>query len=71
MSEKLVNELPSPEDFFLNVPLYDIYPFDDNGTERLYDLENFGGTIDAYCSECLTQTFLRGHRGTQRLIFIT
>jgi hypothetical protein len=56
MSETLVNQLPSPEDFFLNVPLYNLYPFDDEGTMRLYDLENFEGTIDAYCSECLNQS---------------
>lgn len=46
------SQLPSPTDFLVKVPLYDIFNVDESSWEIIVDIEYFEGTIDTYCVEC-------------------
>jgi hypothetical protein len=52
-------ELPSPQDFCVSVPLYETFKF--NKTRKpFYELEYFKKSIDLYCPECGTHSvFIR------------
>ncbi len=43
---------PTPEEFFINVPLYEVVTFDDDNLKKGQDLINFNKSLDAYCPEC-------------------
>lgn len=58
------NSLPSPVDFFLKTPLYEIFHADavdefQSQDLKIQDLKNFQGTIDAFCMECQKYSIFR------------
>lgn len=57
--ESKLNELPSPEDFCLAVPLYDSYSFDHEASGGFFSIEHFKGTLDFYCPECGAHSVFR------------
>ena len=51
--------LPSPEDFYLNIPIYNQYEFEISNLKELMNVLFFTGNIDCYCEKCeKTSTFL-------------
>ena len=46
------NKYPTPEEFIVEVPLYEVIKFDDDNLEKGQALVNFNKTIDIYCPEC-------------------
>lgn len=57
--EPELDELPSPEDFCLAVPLYESYRFDDEKTGGFFSIEHFKGTLDFFCPECGSHSVFR------------
>lgn len=51
-SESDKEDMPSPEEFCLTVPLYKGFSFDNERTNPFFRLEHFKGTLDCYCQEC-------------------
>jgi hypothetical protein len=52
---------PTPEDFYITYPLYEEYNFLEGQDEDGWKIENFEGTIDAYCPDCgIHSIFSRG-----------
>lgn len=47
-----VNNYPTPEEFFIEIPLYENIVFDDDNLDKGEALFNFDTTLDAYCPEC-------------------
>ncbi|MBD1839023.1 short-chain dehydrogenase [Coleofasciculus sp. FACHB-501] len=47
----LNNEFPSPIEFFLEIPLYGSFEVEPN-SELIKEIENFKGSIDAFCLNC-------------------
>lgn len=47
-----VDELPTPQDFCLTVPLYEIFRFDNEKSNPFFAIEHFKGPLDVYCTEC-------------------
>jgi hypothetical protein len=45
-------KMPTPEDFFLNSPLYKKHPITDYTKRRLLSIRNFTGHLDCYCIGC-------------------
>jgi len=45
-------EVPNPETFFLEVPLYASFDFDSSNFESVLLVEEFRGTLDTYCGGC-------------------
>lgn len=45
-------EIPSPEDFCLNTPLYSEFPFNNEERNPFFGLEHFKGTLDCFCHFC-------------------
>lgn len=52
MSNQDVSKLPTPKEFFLEVPLYKKYKYNESNFEKLFNLEYFRGTIDIFCIWC-------------------
>ncbi|OGA47505.1 MAG: short-chain dehydrogenase [Betaproteobacteria bacterium RIFCSPLOWO2_12_FULL_62_58] len=52
MTEQQAVTVPSPVEFFLNVPLYEIFPYDGDSAPLVWNVEYFEGTLDSYCHEC-------------------
>ena len=50
--EDNLNTLPEISDFYLNVPLYKSFAFNDQQREALLKLYHFKGHIDCYCISC-------------------
>ncbi len=50
MPDQPQNPFPSPQDFFLKIPLYDGYPFD--AIKPILEIEFYQDTIDTYCIKC-------------------
>lgn len=46
------NKYPTPEEFIVEVPLYEVIKFDDDNLDKGQALVNFNKTIDIYCPEC-------------------
>jgi len=46
------DQLPSPQDFCLTVPLYKQFRFDKDQESPLYALEAYAGTLDCFCHGC-------------------
>lgn len=46
------DELPSPEEFCLQTPLYKVYRFNNEKENPFFSLEHFDGTLDMHCPEC-------------------
>lgn len=46
------NALPNISDFYLNVPLYKSFTFDEHQGNALLELHDFKGHIDCYCISC-------------------
>lgn len=44
-----IPKIPSAKEFCLNTPLFEEFPYDDNG---FYSLEYFEGTLDFHCPGC-------------------
>lgn len=57
--ESEVDELPSPENFCLAVPLYDSYRFDSEKSGGFFSIEHFEGTLDFFCPECGSHSIFR------------
>ena len=58
------NSLPSPVDFFLKTPLYEVFhaeAVDEFQIQdlKIQDVKNFQGTIDAFCMECKKDSIFR------------
>lgn len=58
------NSLPSPVDFFLKTPLYEVFHADavdefQISDLKIKDVKNFQGTIDAFCMECKKDSIFR------------
>ena len=51
-SKETLNTLPSISDFYLNVPLYRAFTFNEQQNNALLELHNFKGNIDCYCISC-------------------
>lgn len=50
-----VTGVPTPSDFFLDVPLYELFSFDEDDKEHVQqarDIKYFQGTLDSYCPWC-------------------
>lgn len=46
------DELPSPEDFCLTVPIYEKFRYDKDAANPFFALEHFKGSLDCYCHGC-------------------
>jgi|JI8StandDraft_1071087.scaffolds.fasta_scaffold120951_2 hypothetical protein len=46
------DELPSPEDFCLTVPIYDEFRYNIDESNPFFGLEHFKGSLDCYCHGC-------------------
>lgn len=44
--------LPSVQELLLAVPLYELFPFNENEHSPFFALEYFEGTLDCYCEGC-------------------
>lgn len=44
--------LPTPEEFYISYPLYEVVNFDENHSKDGWQIKYFKGTIDTYCPEC-------------------
>lgn len=55
------SKLPSPNDFFIKVPLYEIFNVDESNWETIVDIEYFERTIDTYCVECQKHSTFKEH----------
>lgn len=55
-----MNDLPSPEDFFLTVPLYEKYLFSGEVIFDVVDILYFNNVIDTYCPSCKRSATFRG-----------
>lgn len=44
--------IPTPEQFFLNIPPYTYFEIDEENYKGVLRLEFFNGTIDSFCIEC-------------------
>jgi hypothetical protein len=58
------NSLPSPVDFFLKTPLYEVFQADavdefQIQDVKIQDVKNFQGTIDAFCIDCEKPSIFR------------
>ncbi|KQO26308.1 hypothetical protein ASF11_00915 [Acidovorax sp. Leaf76] len=53
------DDLPSPEQFCLAVPLYDPYRFDYESSGGFFSIEHFKGTLDFFCPECGSHSVFR------------
>jgi len=50
-----VTGIPTPSDFFLDVPLYELFSFDEDDNDHVQqarDVKYFRGTLDSYCPWC-------------------
>ena len=54
-----VDQMPSPEEFCLAVPLYDPYRYDYEASGGFFSIEHFKGTLDIFCPECGTHSVFR------------
>jgi hypothetical protein len=44
--------LPTPQQFFIEYPLYEVVIFDEPHAQEGWDIKYFEGTFDSYCPEC-------------------
>jgi len=52
-SEKpIFDQLPSPQDFCLKVPLYEAFRFNKDESNPFFGLEHFKDSLDCYCHGC-------------------
>lgn len=51
-STAAVDELPSPQDFCLSVPIYEPFRLDDTKTNPFFGIEHFEKPLDLHCPEC-------------------
>lgn len=58
MEEK--KKIPSPVHFFLKIPLYEEFIFDDEQVWNILDIKYFKGTLDSYCKECKKEATFKG-----------
>ena len=54
-----VDQLPSPVEFCLAVPLFDSYRFDYEASGGFFSIEHFKGTLDFFCPECGSHSIFR------------
>lgn len=47
-----MSTLPSPEEFFLKVPIYKPYAVSEENIEEIFKIICYKGTLDMYCSKC-------------------
>jgi len=45
-------QTPTPEEFYISYPLYEVVHFDENQSEQGWKIKYFQGTIDTYCPWC-------------------
>ena len=46
------NDFPTPHEFFVSVPMYKTYKWDDTSFNNVLGIAKFQGSIDTYCVEC-------------------
>lgn len=46
------DQLPSPQDFCLTVPIYERFRYNKEQSNPFFELEHFKGTLDCYCHGC-------------------
>ena len=54
--------LPTIESFFLEIPLYEKFPFTEADGNYIYVLKFFSGKVDAYCPFCEKSSTFRGNQ---------
>lgn len=52
MSEKKIQEIPTPVEFFIKLPLYEKVEFDENDEDKILEFLNFKDVFDTYCPKC-------------------
>lgn len=52
MSVEKVQEIPTPVEFFIKLPLYEKVKFNENDEDKILEFLNFKGVFDNYCPEC-------------------
>lgn len=50
--DEKIDELPSPENFCLTVPIYEKFRYNRNASNPFFGLEHFKGSLDCYCHGC-------------------
>ncbi|MBD8091968.1 hypothetical protein IFT48_18390 [Pseudomonas fluorescens] len=50
------DNFPTPHEFFVSVPMYKSYKWNDNNFEKVLALTKFTGSIDTYCVACKDRT---------------
>jgi len=66
MSETSIDRLPTPVEFFLQVPLYKEYEVLDENAEQLLAVEYFADRMDAYCPQCKAESIFLADSKRQR-----
>jgi hypothetical protein len=66
----LVNErkYPSAEEFFINIPLYEVVEYAEEDLEQGRLVKYFDGTFDSYCPECNSHSIFERHWQYQKHI---
>ncbi len=52
-------KIPSPEDMFLNTPLYEIFLANEATRNQIWQIEDFRGPLDCYCPGCKTHSIFK------------
>lgn len=52
MNDQSQSRLPNPENFFVDIPIYQPFEISAASAEQVYAIEYFKGSIDAYCRSC-------------------
>ena len=56
--------LPTPQAFYLQVPLYQLFTISEEHVLDIGQIEHFGGTVDTYCIWCQRDSVFRRTWGT-------
>lgn len=59
MSEQDSRTIPKPSDFFLNIPLYKHYEYEEEDYRELLDIKNYEGPLDCHCMWCESESVFK------------
>lgn len=62
------NKYPSPEEFFINIPQYEVVEYAESDLEQGRLVKYFDGTFDSYCPECNSHSIFERHWEYQKHI---
>lgn len=57
----IAEKYPSPQEFLIETPLYEIVEYDDEDLEAGRLVKNFDETFDSYCPECNSHSIFERH----------